>query len=141
MEGRGKRSAAALSVVQPVAVVRRAEPPAGLNQRERDVFVSVVDAMPADWFSAPTIPLLVEYARAVCMSDLLNAQVQAAMEEGEIVQIEKLLRLRDTECKRVSSLATKMRLSQQSSYNTMAADTAKRRSGGASAKPWALPEE
>lgn len=135
MEGRGRKSAASLSVVSPLSVIHRAEPPCGLTPTQVDLWRAVTSVMPADWWNESNVPLLAEYVRAVEMVDILAGRISATMAEGTVGDIKELMKLRDMESRRVMSLATKMRLSQQSSYTDKSADTAKRGAGPAR-KPW-----
>lgn len=130
----GRKSLASLSVV-PTTVIKRVEPPAGLTEAEADLFQQIVATKPADWWTVDNAPLLTEYVRALTMLDLLADQIRAALKDGEAATIKDLMKLRDMESRRAMSLATKMRLSQQSTYTEKSAQTAKNRSGGG-AKPW-----
>lgn len=106
------------------------------------MWVEVVESKPAEWFGADSLPLLKEYVRAVVMCDTLDAKVKRAIEGGEgaeaaTVGVVKLfLDMRDKEAKRATSLATKLRLTQQSRYTPQAAATADKRAGGK--RPWQL---
>ena len=136
MEGRGRKSGASLSVVPQLSVISRVEPPMGLSAAQTDLWRSVTSVMPADWWNASNVALLAEYVRAVEMVDILAGRIATAMEsEATVGDIKELMKLRDMESRRVMSLATKMRLSQQSSYTDKSADTAKRGAGPAR-KPW-----
>ena len=131
-----KQSTASLSVV-PVSSLQRLAPPDGLLESEATLWRDVVDSKPADWFQADSAPLLVEYCRAVVMSGRLNLLVEAALagdagEDG--LSLKDALKMRDLESKRAMSLATKLRLTQQSRYTPMASATADRKAGGA--RPW-----
>lgn len=138
MEGRGRKSAASLSVISG-GVIQRIEPPAGLTDSQAGLWRSIMATKPACWWTADNAPLLAEYVRAVDMGNLLAFQIEALLAGGDPVEtaahLKCLLDMRDKESRRAMSLATKMRLSQQSSYTDKSADTAKRRSGGA-VKPW-----
>lgn len=135
MEGRGRKSGASLSVVPQLSVISRVEPPASLSAAQTDIWRSVTSVMPADWWNASNVALLTEYVRAVETVDILAGRISVAMSGGDVGEIKELLKMRDMESRRMTSLATKMRLSQQSSYTDKSADTAKRNAGGAR-KPW-----
>lgn len=129
-------SSASLSIV-PVSSLQRLDPPCDLTDSEAELWVAVVESKPADWFQADSAPLLKEYVRAVVMSDRLSLLVEAALagdagEDG--LGLKDALRLRDMESKRVASLGTKLRLTQQSRYTPKASATADRAAGGA--RPW-----
>lgn len=136
MEGRGRKSAASLTVV-PAGLPSRMEPPQHLTETQQTLWREIVATKPVDWFSADNAPLLVEYVRAVDMGNLLEIQIMATMAGSGDIGMKDLLKMRDTEARRAMSLATKMRLTQQSKYTDKAAGTADRNSGSG-AKPWAV---
>ena len=139
-------SSAALSLVPPVQMSRIAAPD-GLLDEELALWQAVVDSKPADWFGEDSAPLLVEYVRAKVMCDLLDLQVKAALNGGADYEVEHLvakdglhlkalLNMRDKESKRLLSIGTKLRLTQQSRYTPKAAATAAAKVGS-QARPWA----
>lgn len=130
MEGRGKKSAASLSVASVSALPSRIEPPSDLTDAQAAVWRAVVSTKPPEWFDADSAPLLAEYCRAAVLCDLLAVQIEAAIAGGEAGELKMLLDMRDKESKRLVSIGTKLRLTQQSRYTPKAADTANRRSGG-----------
>ena len=119
-------SAASLSVV-PIGLPERLAPPEDLTEDQAKRWRSIVDANPVDWFGPNTAPLLKEYVRAEAMCDLLAFQIEAAM-AGDPVETALLLKgyldMRDKESKRLTSIGTKLRLTQQSRYTPQAAATA-----------------
>lgn len=128
-----KPSSASLSVV-PVQPLARVSAPDGLSKEEAQLWRQVVDSKPADWFGEDSAPLLMEYVRAKVSCDVLHAQVQAALAGGEAKEIKDAMQLRDMESRRLLSIGTKLRLTQQSRYTPKAASTADRGAGGR--KPW-----
>jgi hypothetical protein len=134
-----KQSAASLSVV-PVKPLGRIEPPTSLAGEELKLWRAVVDSKPADWFGEDSAPLLTEYVRAVCHSDELDRVIKSmSLDDQEWVTNAKpymdFMRIRDMEAKRAVSIATKLRLTQQSRYTPQAASTANKKAG--QVKPWA----
>lgn len=125
MEARGRKSSASLTVVSGGAI-QRVEPPAGLSSQESELFRSIVAAKPADWWTEDNAPLLIEYVRGVAMVNKLAKMIELAEDIGEL---KTLLDMRDKESRRITSLATKMRLAQQSTYTDKSAGTAKGRGG------------
>jgi hypothetical protein len=95
----------------------------------------VVGSKPVDWFDTDSAPLLKEYVRAAAMTDWLDVQVQTATVGDDVAVLDKFMRLRDLESKRVASLATKLRLTQQSRYTPQAAATASNKAESGK-KPW-----
>lgn len=130
-----RQSSASLSVV-PVRPLTRISPPDGFSPDEMRFWQSVVDSKPADWFGEDSAPLLTEYVRAKVSCDVLHLQVQAALADGEGADIARSMKLRDMEAKRLLSIGTKLRLTQQSRYTPKAASTATK--GAGQARPWAI---
>lgn len=132
-----RKSTAALAVVTPG--VRRPEPPAQLTPAESGIWTAVVSTKPGDWFTKDTHPLLIAYCRAAVASELVAAQIEAfdpswLAEDAGLQRFDLLLRMQDRQGKLLASLATKMRLSQQSKYGARGAETAAR--SGAGTRPW-----
>lgn len=127
-------SSASLSVV-PVTAVARIDPPSDLEPAEAALWRRVVDAKPADWFGEDSAPLLAEYVRACLSADLMDKQVKTAIAGGDAGEIKEMMKLRDMESKRVLSIGTKLRLTQQSRYTPKAAATASK--GAGKSRPWA----
>lgn len=128
-----KPSASSLSVV-PSGLPGRLAPPSDLTKEQADRWKAVVDSKPNEWFGPDSAPLLKEYVRAEAMCDLLAVQVEAAIAGGETGEVKVLLDMRDKESKRLTSIATKLRLTQQSRYTPQAAATANKKAGNA--RPW-----
>jgi hypothetical protein len=140
MAKRGRTSAAALEIaVKPVAVVERQRPPHDLTDEEVEVWAAVVDCEPADKFSPATAPLLAQYCRHVIharrIGELLELATGALDDDGEptltVTDYDRLLRMQDRESRAISSLATKMRVSQQATTNHRG-----NKKPNAAKKPW-----
>ena len=129
-----RQSTASLSIV-PAGALPRLAPPDDLEPAEAALWRRVVDAKPADYFGEDSALLLAEYVRGCVMADLLDKQVKGAIAGGETGEIKALLQLRDMESRRVLSIATKLRLTNQSRYTPQAASTASKKASGA--RPWA----
>lgn len=129
-----KKSAASLSIV-PKAGSTEPEESEGLTPPELALWSRVIESKPAGWFGADSAPLLVEYVRAVSMCDLLDRRVRDAMEaDDDDETVKRLLDMRDKESRRATTIATKLRLTQQSRYTPQAAATADKRASGR--RPW-----
>ena len=94
----------------------------------------IVDSKPSDWFDLDSVPVLKEYIRAALTCDELAGVVERALESGDDKFMKSALDMRDKEARRVASLATKLRLTQQSRYTPQSAATANRKAGGK--RPW-----
>ena len=128
-----RQSTASLTVVRASPDSRLA-PAAGLDAEEIELWRDVVNTKPAEWFADDSAPLLKEYVRAAVMCDRLDLQIKDAIASDDLGVVKALLDMRDKESKRVLSIATKLRLTQQSRYTPQAASTANKKASGA--RPW-----
>lgn len=133
---RGRVSSAELTVVDPsgtqITVEQRPDPPAELRPEEAMEWRAVVSSLPADWFRRETHAMLANYCRHAVASKRI-AQLVRDMESSpdfEIETYDRLLRMQQRESNTMSILATRMRMSQQSSYD------AKRKKPSVTKKPW-----
>lgn len=149
MGSRGRTSAAELSVISGsgVETIRRPEPPVDLTDDEAEVWRTVVNRLPSDWFPAETLPLLAQYARHTIASRRVARMIEQLDEEiaksikdgvsaGEAVlgsakMLDRLYKMQERESRCLSSLATKMRISQQTTY-----DKSRKKGIAAPRKPW-----
>ena len=133
----GRKSSAALSVATPVKIDQRPLPPGELTADQTEIWIDVVNRMPADWFPAETHPILIQYCRHVCAAKRVAHLIDLCEREKkfDLAKYDFLLKMQDRESKVMSTVATKMRLTQQASYTTQASGTAKRKSGP---KPWVI---
>ena len=118
MKTRGLTSRAALSVVphSVVEIVDRPGPPDELSDEQAAEWRAVVDRLPADWFPRETHGLLVAYCRHVVTLRRIGQMISAAENDRDttIEDFDKLYRMQEREGRAMSSLATRMRVSQQS---------------------------
>lgn len=132
MQQRGRKSAEGLSVVR-VAPSERVQPPDRLGASEAAIWREIVASKPADWFGADSIPLLEHYCSMVVESQRVAAQLRLVSPEC-LDDYQRLITLQTKIGGLLASLATKMRLTQQSRYGARAAATASDRT--AAKKPW-----
>lgn len=100
---------------------------------------SVVATKPGDWFTRDTHPLLAAYCRAHMAAEVISQQIAAfdpawMGEDSGLQRYDLLMRMADRQGKLLATLATKMRLSQQSKYGARNAETQARAGGGI--RPW-----
>jgi hypothetical protein len=134
-----RKSAASLSVVQALPGQQRPEPPAELSDEQAVEWRKVVDRLPADWFPAESHQLLVAYVRHVVNARVIAGKIRAFdpawLDEPEGLQMfDKLTMIGDREGRAISSLATRMRLTQQSRFQKT---TATVKASNAGYRPWA----
>ena len=130
-----RQSAAALSVIsaEGIVTIRRPEPPEELTDEQAQEWRAIINRLPADWFPRETHGMLVQYCRHVVASRRV-AQLIAAHEASENFDTEdydRLLKMQEREGRAISSLATRMRISQHSTY-----DKKKAKPIRGAKKPW-----
>lgn len=140
----------------------RTPPPPELNAAEAATWRSIVERLPADWFTAENTPLLKELCRHIGHADALSRDIEAV--RGELAALSglgaddlaaaemsladrakaikaaradyhALLRLHSFQTERIGNLSTKMRLSQQTRL-APAVSRAKADQSPAGPKPW-----
>ena len=123
MAKRGRKSAAELSVVRVSLEGYRPPAPDDLTSQQAQVWREIVESVPGGWISPAQEPLLAAYCRHVSGADRLSAMIEKCDPEGagELERFGKLLTMRERETKALSSLATRMRLTQQSQMHSRTA--------------------
>lgn len=136
---RGRKSAGDLMAAQTIAgaVLRldRPDPPGDLSDEQAVEWRAIVDRMPGGYFPRETHPLLVQLCRHIVTSRRV-AQLIAATEATSPINIDvykDLLKLQEGEGRAISSLMTRMRLTQQATVN---AKVQKPIDVGADKRPW-----
>lgn len=120
MGARGRSSSAELAVISGsgIVAIRRPTSPDELTDEQSEEWRQIVNRLPADWFPRETHGMLAQYCRHVVAARRV-AQLVAACEESEALDIEqydRLLKMQEREGRAISSLATRMRISQHSTY-------------------------
>lgn len=120
---------------QGIETIRRPDPPEELTDEQAFEWRAVVNRMPADWFPRETHGLLVQYCRHRVAARRIAQLIERAegQEDFDIDDYERLLRMQDKEGRGLSLLATRMRLSQQS---TMRVEQVRGRTPSLQKKPW-----
>jgi hypothetical protein len=126
---RGRKSGASLSVSVTNLPGQRPEPPKELTAEQADEWRAVVARMPADWFTRETYPLLVQFCRHVCRSREVEAVLAGFDMRSDVEGFDRLTKIAEREGRAVSSLATRMRLTQHSRYSDKGAHGAAARAG------------
>lgn len=114
MRQRGRKSAAALRLVHSDDDPRP-EGPDSLTREQRELWDSIIRAVPKDWFSAENMPLLEQYCVLIDRTRAVNKKLN-----GEKIGTNIYFRLLSLEHKftrHLAMLATKMRIAQQSTYD------------------------
>lgn len=123
MAKRGRPSAAALEIQSKVAsieIVERPDAPYDLTDEQSAEWWAIVNRMPADWFTRETQPILAQYCRHIVTARRIASTIETALADPEPISIkdlDRLYKMQDREGRAISSLATKMRITQQATTN------------------------
>jgi len=131
-------SVAARSILPIAGVERftRPDAPDDLTKEQAEIWRHIDDTMPSDWFPPETHHILSQYCVHVAGLPFINNAI-AEIEKSKKPDLElwaKLEKARRDESMLITTMATKMRLPQQSSYDKKKSKTVKSRS--ANMKPW-----
>ena len=142
MKQRGRKSTSTLATVTQLPQ-RMLEAPAELSAEEAAVWAQVAATKPNDWWDAGSTPLLAQYCRAAVQSDLVAELVRTVSEAlrkdpDELDRYKDLRKLQAGLSAEMTSLATKMRLTQQARYVAKGAATAAAKVAPGR-KPWHSP--
>lgn len=136
----GRKSAAALEISPTVqSLGQRPQPPISLNTRATDEWNRVVNRMPSDWFTGETLSLLQAYCEHVAEGEAVQLMIEkvrntAMADDESYKRYRDLLRDKELQTRAALSCATKMRMTQQSSYTDRSSNTAKKTASAV--KPW-----
>jgi hypothetical protein len=112
-----------------------------MNDEETEVWAHVVAAEPADWFSTSNAPLLAQYCRHVVHAKRIAEIIEKTLcdldRPPSIEEYNLLLKMQERETRVITVLATKMRLSQQSTRT----HRGNSRSRTATTVPWQIDDE
>lgn len=121
MGTRGRISSAALTVVgaSEIEPVERPQAPAELTPEQKLEWYAIVNRMPADWFPRETHSMLAQYCRHIVRARRLGQLLDTAesADDFDVKEYRDLLRSEEEQSRAIASLATKMRISQQTTYD------------------------
>lgn len=120
---------------------KRYEPPDELTPEQKFLWRDIIATKPVEWWSPDSLPLLANYCRHITTSNYLAAQINQPFDLSDHdtrKAYELLLKMRNAETAAIIRLATAMRLTQQSRYDSSKANTSHSNSGAAPPedKPW-----
>ena len=120
MKQRGQKGINQLTVVKSeTSAIERPEPPPELTVEQKCEWVRVVNSLPADWFQDYSTQALVQYTRHLVNARRIAQLIEDMCSEDsfDALSYDKLLSMQERETRILLSLATKMRLTQQSTYS------------------------
>lgn len=118
-----------------LAKLERPKPLRGMSAAQKTIWENTIASKPIEWWTPDTLPLVAEYVRAVDTCNHLDRRVSKAL-SGDHGELDDWLKSRDREAKRVVSIATRLRLTQQSRYTPGAAATVSKRQSASGNRPW-----
>lgn len=136
MGARGRKPAAELAIAsQNVEKMdQRPEPPGELTPEQVQIWHQTVNSLQADWFRGETLALLTQYCRHVVEARYLGEFIEQMRGNGETFDLREyaaMLRARKGETDAIATLATKLRITPQSTTSHAAV-----KRGGAKSRPW-----
>ena len=118
MGARGQKSSAELSIIQG-EFGERPEPPEDLTPEQAEEWKAVVNRLAPDWFPRETHGILAQYCCHVVERKEIDALIAECKGNPEfsVEDYDRLLKMREREGRAASSLATRMRMTQQTTYD------------------------
>lgn len=116
---RGRKTAADGRAV--TGIPKRLDPPKHLDKDEKAVWRKIVNSVPAGHFDQSNEELLEEYVVAILSSRKSRKQIYSLPDDCSVKDLSEAVKLQDAISARIASLATKMRLAQQSTVDRRAA--------------------
>ncbi len=132
----GKRSAASLTVV-PGFSDARIGPPDHLDDAERDIWHSIVDSLPADYFRPGDIPLLSAYCSAAVFYENARADIKerglSVTDDRGREYVNPAHQILTSQASSMAQMAGKLRLCPSARYSERKAGAVETKTGG---RPW-----
>ena len=115
-----------------ITTINRPEPVRGLTDDQAHEWRAVVDRLPAEWFPRETHALLAQFCRHVVSGRHIAGLIENLISSDEFTleAFDQLLRMQEREGRAMSSLATRMRITQQARYSR------NKRTGPMLPRPW-----
>jgi hypothetical protein len=140
MSQRGRKSAAALAIVTPIAD-HRPGPPQDLTEEQAAEWTAIVRRLPDNYFPRECHGLLAAYVKHLAAFRLLSESIDAFQgawlaDDDGLKRYGDLLALREREGRALSSLATRLRITPQSRVYAKTAGVAATNAGSGGRKPW-----
>jgi len=118
----GRVSGAALAVQQVTGVVtiaKRAAPPLHLTDEQSEIWIQTLSSLPATWLNESNLPLLEVYCSHVVKHRKIGALIEQCelAEKLNLMTLNSLYMMQEREGRAITSAATKMRITPQSTYD------------------------
>jgi hypothetical protein len=131
MGARGPEAKADLSVVV-TDIPEKPNPPKDLTEDQAEEWRAVVNRLPHDWFPRETHGILAQYCCHVVERREIDELIVECKGNADfsVNDYDQLLKMREREGRAASSLATRLRITQQATY-----DKSKKK-GSPAKEPW-----
>src|SRR5690606_24491931 len=113
---RGRKAAAELAIAPVVTITPRPAAPDHLTDAEAEVWERIVRSMAPDYFKPHDFDQLANLARHVVTARLVSEwaeKVLSGEREGDVEDVERLLRMRAKETASANALARSLRITKQ----------------------------
>ena len=114
---RGRKSASELSTVAVIEKVQRPDPPIDLPEEAKQIWVQVISSIPAEWVRPEAFELLYDYCHIRMQARKLSRQIFEEGDQMDQMDLDRLLKMREREVRSAVTLATKLRLTTQSTVD------------------------
>ena len=136
-----RKSQAALSVVPPTKIDGRPKAPAEFSDAQKEIWDRIVANEHHETFKTASLQMLLkELVRHATSADRLTKLIEEVEKKTEfdskdLEDLERLIRMRARETSAMADKATKLRLTNQSRYNTRTAGS-RAKQAAEPRKPW-----
>ena len=119
MKQRGRKQNLAIVGDSPISAHERPEPPVDLTPEQRVEWISVVNSLRAEWFPPETHSVLAQYCKHAVAAKHVAELIREleSHDQIDVAEYDRLLKMQERESRILVSLATKMRITQQSTWS------------------------
>ena len=111
---------------------QRPKPPETLTEAQKAIWNRTTGALPPDWFRDETLYILEQYCRHITTAQMVGERLAALPADAPLSELDTLTRMQEREAARITSLATKMRITLQATYDREKV----KRNDAPAADPW-----
>lgn len=112
---RGRKTVGSLGAVESIPT--RPEPPEYFGGRQSEIWSEVTAGMAVEWFGSETHQLLRSYCNHMSRFESMSLAADTLLAEGALDESVKMAKAAEVESRAALSYATKMRITQQSTYH------------------------
>ena len=119
MKQRGRKPSGNVPTLNVHNSADKPKPPSDLTPAQQREWNNILMSLPADWFRQENLPLLAQYCRHIVSAKHVAALIDEyeREEERNYDMYDRLLKMQEREGRAMSSLATRMRITQQATIH------------------------